>query len=83
MNKNLKIYEKREEIIQAIKNNDTVIIKSETGTGKTTQIPQYLYDAGYQIIVVEPRMLEAHSGYKRILSEKKYDRRSGSNYINF
>jgi ATP-dependent RNA helicase DHX37/DHR1 len=34
-------------IMEAITNNDVVIICGETGSGKTTQVPQFLYEAGY------------------------------------
>lgn len=37
-NKNLPIYAKREEIVTAIKDNPVVILKGETGCGKTTQV---------------------------------------------
>ncbi|TDG45069.1 hypothetical protein AWZ03_008494 [Drosophila navojoa] len=37
-NKNLPIYEQREEILEAIKENPVVILKGETGCGKTTQL---------------------------------------------
>lgn len=66
----LKILEKKDEIIDAVKNNDTVIIKSEPGTGKTTQVPQFLYDAGMRVIVVEPRMLEAYQSYKYVVKQR-------------
>lgn len=37
-NKNLPIYAKREEIVTAIRDNPVVILKGETGCGKTTQV---------------------------------------------
>lgn len=66
----LKIKERKSEIIDAVKNNDTVIIKSETGTGKTTQIPQFLYDAGMKVIVVEPKSIEATQAYEYVLKQR-------------
>jgi ATP-dependent RNA helicase DHX37/DHR1 len=33
--------------MEAIKENPVVIICGETGSGKTTQIPQFLFEAGY------------------------------------
>lgn len=34
-------------IMEAINENDVVIIVGETGSGKTTQVPQFLYEAGF------------------------------------
>ena len=34
-------------IMETISQNSVVIICGETGSGKTTQIPQFLYEAGY------------------------------------
>lgn len=44
--KKLPIWIGRQSIIKAVQENDTVVILGETGSGKTTQIPQYLYEAG-------------------------------------
>lgn len=33
--------------METIKENDVVIICGETGSGKTTQVPQFLYEAGF------------------------------------
>ena len=35
------------DIMHNINNNNIVIVSGETGSGKTTQIPQFLYEAGY------------------------------------
>lgn len=34
-------------IMEAVKENQIVVIAGETGSGKTTQLPQFLYEAGY------------------------------------
>ncbi|XP_050522652.1 probable ATP-dependent RNA helicase kurz isoform X2 [Daktulosphaira vitifoliae] len=61
-------------IMEAINDNDVVIIVGETGSGKTTQLPQFLYEAGYssenQIIgVTEPRRIAAISVSQRVAEE--------------
>lgn len=33
--------------MEAIKENPVVVLCGETGSGKTTQVPQFLYEAGY------------------------------------
>lgn len=39
-------------IMEAINDNDVVVIAGETGSGKTTQLPQFLYEAGYSLYVI-------------------------------
>lgn len=34
-------------IMEAVRENDCVVLCGETGSGKTTQVPQFLYEAGY------------------------------------
>jgi len=34
-------------VLEAVHDHDVVIICGETGSGKTTQVPQFLYEAGY------------------------------------
>ena len=43
----LKIFYKKQELIDALATHDVIILIGETGSGKTTQIPQYLAEAGY------------------------------------
>ncbi len=42
----LPIYQHKDKLIQAVKENTFLIVTGETGSGKTTQLPQYLYKAG-------------------------------------
>ena len=37
------------EIIDAVRSNDCTILCGETGSGKSTQVPQFLYEAGFSI----------------------------------
>lgn len=37
----------REQILEYVSKYNIIIVEAETGSGKTTQIPQFLYEAGY------------------------------------
>uniref|UniRef100_A0A1B6CYI3 RNA helicase n=1 Tax=Clastoptera arizonana TaxID=38151 RepID=A0A1B6CYI3_9HEMI len=61
-------------IMEAINENPVVIIAGETGSGKTTQLPQFLYEAGYAsngkiIGITEPRRVAAISMATRVAEE--------------
>lgn len=43
----LPVYSVRDELLTVIRDNKIVIIVGETGSGKTTQLTQYLYEDGY------------------------------------
>ena len=43
----LPIFDYRTQLLEAIADNQVLIVVGETGSGKTTQIPQYLHEAGY------------------------------------
>lgn len=61
------------QIMEEIKANPVVIICGETGSGKTTQIPQFLYEHGFayekQIVITQPRRVAAISMSKRVAYE--------------
>ena len=63
--KNLPVYAQKQKILDCLENNQVVIVESPTGSGKTTQIPVILYEAGYAtngiIGVTQPRRIAALS----------------------
>ncbi len=68
-NPELPIYEFREKILDTIDENEVTIITAETGSGKTTQVPQFLAENGYKVIVTQPRILAARSVSERVGEE--------------
>ena len=69
MNKGLPIWDKKDEIISAVRNNDITIISAESGSGKSTQVPQYLYNDGYEVICTQPRRLACITLAERVGDE--------------
>lgn len=65
----LPITKYRKEIIEAVNNHSFTIVSAETGSGKSTQIPQYLADYYSQVIVTEPRIMAAKTLAKRVAEE--------------
>ncbi|KAF9192954.1 putative ATP-dependent RNA helicase dhr2 [Haplosporangium sp. Z 767] len=69
----LPIYTARDIIIKEVKENACVVIVGETGSGKTTQIPQYLLESGLAahgtISVTQPRRVAAINLAKRVAEE--------------
>lgn len=43
----LPAWEAKEHLIDLLKDHQVVVLQGETGSGKTTQIPQFLIEAGY------------------------------------
>ncbi|XP_065874581.1 pre-mRNA-splicing factor ATP-dependent RNA helicase DEAH1-like [Euphorbia lathyris] len=71
--KALPIYEYRDELLDAIEKFQVLVIVGETGSGKTTQIPQYLHEAGYtkrgKVGCTQPRRVAALSVAARVAQE--------------
>lgn len=74
--KSLPIFSIREDVLNALNANQVVIIGGETGTGKTTQIPQFILEHCQQrhqpcrIICTQPRRLSAVSVAERVAFER-------------
>ncbi|EFA23750.1 ATP-dependent RNA helicase HrpA [Bifidobacterium gallicum] len=64
----------RDEIVEAVKHAQVVIVSGQTGSGKTTQLPKILLELGRgshgkQIVHTQPRRLAARTVAERIASE--------------
>ncbi|KAF8665135.1 hypothetical protein AX16_000601 [Volvariella volvacea WC 439] len=63
----------REELMKVLRENQVVIVVGETGSGKTTQLAQFLYEDGYcaygMIGCTQPRRVAAMSVAKRVSEE--------------
>ncbi|XP_043566662.1 probable ATP-dependent RNA helicase DHX35 [Chiloscyllium plagiosum] len=71
----LPIFKHRNHILYLVENYQTVVIVGETGCGKSTQIPQYLLEAGWTaegrvIGVTQPRRVAAVSVAGRVAEER-------------
>ncbi|KAG7734022.1 hypothetical protein KL948_001224 [Ogataea haglerorum] len=72
--KRLPAYQARSELMKVVAENQVLVVIGETGSGKTTQIPQFLYDEGYcryggLVGVTQPRRVAALSVSKRVSEE--------------
>ncbi|TLS31176.1 hypothetical protein PpBr36_02413 [Pyricularia pennisetigena] len=72
--KSLPIYVYREEFLAALEQYQILVIVGETGSGKTTQLPQYLHEAGYtkdgmKVGCTQPRRVAAMSVAARVADE--------------
>lgn len=67
----LPIYQYKQQIIDLISSNQISIIIGETGSGKTTQLCQYIHEVykNYKIIITQPRRVAAISVSKRVNEE--------------
>lgn len=63
--KKLPVYEQKEKILECLRENQVIVVQSPTGSGKTTQIPVILHEAGFSengiIAVTQPRRIAALS----------------------
>ncbi|XP_051138870.1 pre-mRNA-splicing factor ATP-dependent RNA helicase DEAH10-like isoform X2 [Andrographis paniculata] len=72
--KSLPIATVEKKLLEEVSNNDTLIIVGETGSGKTTQLPQYLFNGGFcrnggTIGITQPRRVAAVTVAKRVAEE--------------
>lgn len=69
----LPVFAVKSELLNIIRDNSIVVIVGETGSGKTTQLTQYLHEEGYtkrgMIGCTQPRRVAAMSVAKRVADE--------------
>ena len=73
----LPAYACRQEMLRIFRDNAVVVVVGETGSGKTTQITQYLHEDGYtkygMIGCTQPRRVAAMSVAKRVADEMEVE----------
>jgi hypothetical protein len=73
------IFKCRKDILQLIQAYTVCIVQGGTGCGKTTQVPQYIFDEQMRdnkycnIIVTQPRRIAAVSVAQRVCNERSWD----------
>eukprot|EP00752_Nemacystus_decipiens_P017500 g15688.t1 len=70
----LPIYRHRNSLLFAVQKYRATVLVGETGCGKTTQIPQYLYEAGWTagnraVVCTQPRRVAAYTVANRVAEE--------------
>ncbi|KAI4886479.1 hypothetical protein NFI96_011911 [Prochilodus magdalenae] len=74
--RSLPVFERQEEVVATIQENQVVLVVGETGSGKTTQIPQFLLDDSNRkgipcrIFCTQPRRLAAIAVAERVAAER-------------
>jgi len=58
----LPVYKNQKKILSALENNQALVVESPTGSGKTTQLPVILYEAGYASGGIIGHAAETHRG---------------------
>lgn len=70
----LPVHESRRRLLSCLSEKQVVVLEGETGSGKTTQVPQFLVDEGYinddkAVCCTQPRRVAAMSVAKRVAEE--------------
>ncbi|KAM8768274.1 putative ATP-dependent RNA helicase DHX40 [Acanthopagrus schlegelii] len=71
--KHLPIYRHKAKLVQAVEGSTFLVVTGETGSGKTTQLPQYLHQAGMcrngKVGITQPRRVAAITVAQRVALE--------------
>ena len=74
--RSLPVFRHRAALVDAFHNNPVTIVEGETGSGKTTQVAQYLLEHAYEtntpvnIICTQPRRISAIGVAERVAAER-------------
>ncbi len=72
----LPIYKYRQQILDQLAHQQVVIITGEVGSGKTTQVPQYILENANEknipcrIVSIQTRRISALAAYERVTAER-------------
>lgn len=70
----LPIFAHKEELLEKLRENRVILIAGDTGCGKSTQVPQYVLEGGYnKIVCTQPRRIACVSLAKRVAFETLTD----------
>lgn len=70
----LPIYKYKDTLLEKLAKNRVILIAGDTGCGKSTQVPQYVLEAGYnKIVCTQPRRIACVSLAKRVAFETLTD----------
>src|SRR6476659_11295979 len=71
----LPVWQIHDSIVRTLRDGNRLVLVAPTGSGKTTQVPQMLLDAGLagdkKIVVLQPRRVAARSVAARVAWERK------------
>ncbi len=74
MNSSLPIWEIHSQVVAILRSGNRLVLVAPTGSGKTTQVPQMLLDAGLagerKIVVLQPRRVAARTVAARVAWER-------------
>ena len=66
----LPVFPHRDVVIRTLRHHQVLVLVGETGSGKTTQVPQFLVEAGYRrVACTQPRRIAAVNVAKRVAEE--------------
>ena len=67
----LPAFSMRNELVRLVEENNVVVVSGETGCGKTTQVPQYIYEEfeSVRIVCTQPRRISAITVASRVAEE--------------
>jgi HrpA-like RNA helicase len=62
----LPIHNYKQQIVEMVRSNSVSLVCGETGSGKTTQVPQFLFGSFRNILVSQPRRISAITLAERV-----------------
>lgn len=65
----LPVYAYRKQLLSAMNSSEVLLVTAETGSGKSTQIPQYLLNSPHRMAVTQPRRVAAMTLAGRVAEE--------------